>query len=407
VTTDRPLRIVLVQLFELPSAMAHAIQIVCTAEALARRGHEVVLHAKPGRAGGSPLEAAETILGRALPPGLTVEALPFRHKGLAGLDYRRRLATHVLRAAGRTVFYARGRRQAVAVLRIRRALRKRTPLVYEFHNVEHVVQRESGRERRAADTFLEERRIAREADGLTAISEPLADDVAELFDVARPTIVADGVDLERFRGIADPFSSDAFTPDALKKDGWARIVYAGSLYPHKGVEGLVHMLCELPEHVRLTIVGGNPPKELDRLRALAVDLAVAPRIAFTGQRTPPQVADELAKADLIVLPAAAESRSQRYTSPLKLFEAMATGAPIVAAPSASLTSILRDGETAFVATSGAPADLAAAVLRALDAGPARAIGRAARDAAEAYGWSQRAERIEAVLRPLMDSSSRP
>lgn len=378
--------------------MAHAIQIVCTADALARRGHEVVLHVKAGQAArsgeaavASPGEAAETILGRPAPSGLSIETLPFRHKGLAGLDYRRRLAAQVLSDSGRTTFYARQRRQAIAVLRIRRALRKHPPLVYEFHNVEHVVQRESGRERRAADTLAEEARIAREADALTAISEPLADDLSEIFGVERPTVVPDGVDLERFRDIADPFS---------KKDA-PHIVYAGSLYPHKGVESLLHMLRQLPDNARLTIVGGNPPEELERLRTLAAGDA---RVTFTGQRTPPEVAGELAGADLIVLPAAAEARSQRYTSPLKLFEAMATGAPIVAAPSASLTSVLRDGETAFIAASSDPADLAAAVLRACDTAPARAVGRAACAAAEAYGWSQRAERIEATLQPLLDTT---
>lgn len=380
------MRIVFVQLFELPSPMAHAIQILHTACALAERGHRVVLHPRRSKAGADPADEAARTLGRELPEGLAIRAVPFRHKRLAGLDFRRRLAGYLRRDDGGTAFYARQRRQTLSALGLRRILRARTPIVYEFHNLEHVLARESGHQRRAAEIRAEEQRIAWEADALVAISRPLAEDLAQAFSVAAPTVIPDGVDLERFRGVAHSF------------EGEFHIVYAGSLYRHKAVENLVHMMRELPQCVALTLVGGHPLKEFQRLRSLVcADDSIASRIRFTGQRTPSEVARELARADLIVLPAADGSRSQRYTSPLKLFEAMGTGTPIVAAPSPALTSILRDGETAVIAASGSPGDLAAAVRRALDPALGRTLGGAARAAAEAYAWARRAERIEAIL----------
>jgi glycosyltransferase involved in cell wall biosynthesis len=181
-----------------------------------------------------------------------------------------------------------------------------------------------------------------------------------------------------------------------------RAIYAGSLYRHKGVEDLLEVVRRVPAHVELVIAGGNPASELERLRALAAgDLTLARRVRFLGQLPGAEVALELARADLILLPAGRESRSQRYTSPLKLFEAMASGVPIVAARTASFRSVLRDGETAFIAGGAEPASLADGVLRAIaDPERARAIGCAAREAAKQYAWSERALRLERFLSAL-------
>ena len=165
------MRIVLVQLFELPSEMAHAIQIVSTAGALAQRGHEVVLHVRCAEHAAAVAAACE-ILGAPLPAGLTIAPARARHKGLAGLGYRSRLAASLWRDP-ETRFYARQRRQTLSVLALRRALGRRATVVYEFHNIEHVVAREAGNASRANTVRAEEQRLAHAADGLVAISDPL------------------------------------------------------------------------------------------------------------------------------------------------------------------------------------------------------------------------------------------
>ena len=382
------------QAVALPARMAHALQIVRTADALARAGHRAVLYVRADRPGGER-EALAEILGREPSAGVEIAALSFDHKGLAGAELRARLLAGAVR--GDTAFYARHRRSALWLLRARAWLGRRARIAYEFHNLEHVLAAATAAAATAAPEARriqrEERQIADSADALAAISDPLADDLVAAFGLARrPEVIPDGVDLAQFRGRGRPFAS------AASAAGRARLLYAGSLYRHKGVDSLLGALALLPDGVELLVAGGQPPSELERLRAAAAELGVGARTSFLGQLAPRDVPALYERADVVVLPAGDEARSQRYTSPLKLFEAMASGVPIAAAGAPSLASVLRDGRTAFLASSHEPAALAEAVRRALGDPPrARAIGAAAARAAEDYTWERRADRIAALV----------
>ena len=392
------LELAYVEILEYPRVTAHAIQILSMASALVALGHRVSIWLRsltPTRPDAAALEAwLGESFGLAPGPGLALHPLVWSHKGLAGLDLRLRLLARLWGAGPGTLFLGRNRRQTLRLLAARRLARRRVPaIVYELHNLEHELAREEGRFREARRIRAEEERLVRQVDGIAAISRPLAEDLQGALAPACPVeVLPDGVDLERFRGIArSPLSRER-----------VELVYAGGLFPHKGVDCLLHALAHLPERVRLSVVGGNPPEDLERLKALAGELfGDAPRVRFEGQVPPAEVPRHLARADLLLLPAGPQVRSQRYTSPLKLFEAMATGAPIVAAPSPALTSLLEDGRNAVVARSCGAQDLAAAVLRALEE-PERALdmARTAMREVEGFSWEERARRLVAWCRSL-------
>jgi len=86
--------------------------------------------------------------------------------------------------------------------------------------------------------------------------------------------------------------------------------------------------------------------------------------------------------------------SRYFTSPLKLFDYMAAGVPIVASDLPALREVLTDEENALLVPPGEPDGLARAIERLLG-DPALADclrGRAFADVA-AYTWDRRAERI--------------
>src|SRR4029453_3355448 len=104
------------------------------------------------------------------------------------------------------------------------------------------------------------------------------------------------------------------------------------------------------------------------------------------------------EADLLVLPNRATSVSASYTSPLKLFEYLAAGRPIVASDLPALREILRDRENAWLVPADDPAALATALDRlARDRGLALRLARAAFDEAAEFSWDRRAARLEQVL----------
>src|SRR5204863_2437125 len=81
------------------------------------------------------------------------------------------------------------------------------------------------------------------------------------------------------------------------------IVYAGQLYPWKGVDTLVRALAMLPR-ARLKIVGGlaEDDPHAQALRALAGELAVADRVDFTGFVPHNRVADAIAGSAAAAIP---------------------------------------------------------------------------------------------------------
>jgi glycosyltransferase involved in cell wall biosynthesis len=379
------LNIVIVQLFDFPSKMAHSVQILGTAAALARRSNSVHLHPRvvPGNDFAADLRKH---YGYAAPDDLHVAPIGWKHKGIAGLLFRLHLLRHYL-CRKHCVFYARQRRQALFLLMLRKWFGKRHWIVYEFHNLEHIVAAQEGKQAKAEKIEAEERKLVKGADRVVAISAPLAKEAASVFGIEQPLeVVPSGVDLERFYGIGSP-----------KFDGsTTRLVYAGSLFEYKGVDALVGALAFLPDHVFLTVIGGNSPRDLERLQALALTIPGGDkRICFRGQVELSSVPGHLAEGDLIVIPASEEARSDRFTSPLKLFEAMATGIPLVIAPSEAMTSVLEDGRTAFFAASTSAQDLARAIGDAMEKPDlAIAIGQNAQEVSKAFGWDQRAELIE-------------
>jgi glycosyltransferase involved in cell wall biosynthesis len=379
--TRGALRVDWLQIVQTPLRMAHALQVIRSADALARRGHAVRVFTR----GGGALAVIEQALGRTPAPGLRAVELP-SHKGAAGLVLRAAIARFALGASGDRAIVAR----ELALARF--ALRFGVPLVFEFHNLEHVLAAETGRADEVARIRADEQRIAQSAHGLVAISAPLAQDVLrELATEREVAVVPDGVELAAF----------APREPRVRFESPIRVAYAGSLYSHKGVDTLLDMVEELarragPAAFELAIAGGEPATELERLRTRAN--ALQARIEFAGALDPRAVPAFLQRADVLVLPSGSETRSQRYTSPLKLFEALASGVPIVAAPSAAHASVLGDGGIATLASGATGAELAAAVL-ALVADPNAARGQAerARAAAERYSWDARAAALERVL----------
>ena len=102
-----------------------------------------------------------------------------------------------------------------------------------------------------------------------------------------------------------------------------------------------------------------------------------------------------AAADVLVLPNTAQAAiSREHTSPLKLFEYMAAGRPIVASDLPSLREVLRHGDNAWLMQPDDPAALAQGIQHLL-AEPALAarLAAQAQEEVQAYTWEQRAANI--------------
>jgi glycosyltransferase involved in cell wall biosynthesis len=379
----------------LPLERANGVQTVSTCHALAARGHRVTLLVRPDTAA----DARDPLAFYGLEPleGFTIARVPVA--GPAPLRRARYLASAVRRSLAMprpSLVFTRDLGVASLVARVPRP--GRPPLVYESHGYAPTVsalmptlhaRAASASAAKLARLERRERRVWASADGYVTLTAAHAAELADRFGPrAALAVVPDGARLEANRTFAWA------GPRARRPV----VAYAGHLYPWKGVDVLIEALARLPE-VDGRIVGGHPrEQDLARLTALAASRGLADRVRFTGLVPPRAVADALADADVLVLPNVHTEVSARYTSPLKLFEYLAAGRPIVASRLPALGEILEDGVNALLVTPGDPQAIADAVRRLANDLPlaVRLAARAFADA-ERYTWARRAERLDVLF----------
>jgi len=375
-----------------PIERANGVQTMATCRALAARGHDVRLVVRPDTAAVArdPFE----FYGEARAPSLAITAVP-ASGGARTRRVRFLLSALALARAHRSaVIYTRDLGVAALLLQAPRPVRP--AVVYEAHGVSAVVRAElpallgppaaaaSDRKLRRLDRH--ERRVWRRAPAVVAITHALAAELAHRHGPRdRVFVVPDG---------AHPMPPLA--PQGPRPSPVAG--YAGHLYPWKGVEVLIRALALAPSY-RALVVGGHPQEgDRGRVERLAGELGVCDRVTFAGLVPPREVRLALEPASVLVLPNTATASSERYTSPLKLFEYLTTGRPIVASDLPAIREVLRDGETALLVPPGDERALAAALGRlAGDLALAARIGAAAQALAARFTWEARAARIEAAL----------
>lgn len=231
---------------------------------------------------------------------------------------------------------------------------------------------------------------SRHTDRLVVITHRLRERyVAAGIPAERVLVAPDGVDVAQFEPPMD-------RTEARKQLGLpleAKIVsYTGHLFEWKGIYVLVDAALHLPD-VLFLIVGGMAGDQ-ERLRAYIAGQSIE-NVRLIGHIPPVEVPTFLFAADVLVLPnPGREPISREYTSPLKLFEYMASGTPIVATDLPSVREILCDGKNAVLVSPAEPQALADGIERGLsNVELATRIGRRAREDVARYTWTERARRI--------------
>ncbi len=378
-----------------PLERANGVQTVKTAAALARAGCQVRLVVRDS----DPRPTAEilALYGLAPDPRLHVVRLGVLHQrgafALPRLLYLARAGRAARRAASRgDVVFTRDLQLADLLLAAR------TPrVVYEAHAVEHVMYAERGALYGTAETEdpkktarlrAREARVWRGAAGFVTTTAGIRDAFAAAFGPReRVAVVGNGGDVpedRRFPGLAS--------------GGSKRVLYAGQLYPWKGVDVLLEAMAGVPD-AELVILGGlEGEPDLARVRARVEALGLAARTTMAGTVPQARVAEELARADVVAVPFLLSRMTERHTSPIKAFEAMAAGRPIVASDTPATREILEDGTSALLVPPGDAAALRAAIARLLsDHGLAERLARAAWDASVNHSWAARARALCALF----------
>jgi glycosyltransferase involved in cell wall biosynthesis len=271
------------------------------------------------------------------------------------------------------------------------------PFVLEWNGSQVWVRKnwrvENGRAQRWLARLLDPMLVAMERNVVSraALVSSVSREAAEMALVAgalkaNTLVVPNAVDVAEVDAALGNVPSARGGSDVLL--GWA-----GSFGPWHGAEIAVRALARLPSQATLRMIGdGN---ERVACEQLAETLGVADRVEVTGALTREDALRGLMACDVLLSPHTPLRNQPFFGSPIKAFEYMALGKPIVVSRLGQLGEIFEEGVTARLVNPGDVDDLVRAVMEVLQSPDrGRALGEAARRVVERdHTWDDRARTI--------------
>lgn len=219
---------------------------------------------------------------------------------------------------------------------------KKRPVYLDCDDYEAASNRFSARWQKWVVAFFEDR-LPAVAAGITVNTHFTRKRLEELgYPADRIVYVPNGVDRERFSGIGNP------AVEALRQQlnlvSRRVVLYVGSLsLASHAVDLLLEafaLVQRVESHALLMLVGGG--EDYEELQIQAKALRLADSIRFVGRVPPHRVPLYYRMADVSVDPVR-DTPAEQARSPLKLFESLASGTPVITGDVGDRRSILASG----------------------------------------------------------------
>lgn len=237
-----------------------------------------------------------------------------------------------------------------------------------------------------------------------AVSETLRHLVSERWDAEpeRISIVPNGVELEVFRPDAEPLGMRK----ELGLEGKKVICFVGAMGPWHGLENLIksfpYVLEDVPD-AELVLVGFMKEFGTSHLAEMAKEYGVSEKLHLLGRKLPHEVPRVLVESDVAVAPYPARDFG---FSPLKLFEYMACGVPIVCSDLPSTREIIDHDRNGLLAPPGDSDSLAEAIVRVLVDKPlGKRLSVEGLRRVTSFSWKESTKKLVGVYQKALDSAA--
>jgi glycosyltransferase involved in cell wall biosynthesis len=235
-----------------------------------------------------------------------------------------------------------------------------------------------------------ERRILRGATGIVFVSSRFKRDCEVAHGALPPSVVspncADG----------DVFDPKRFQRDTVRQtlgiETDAVVVgYVGAFVLWHGVHWYVDAISErIRENPKLILLMVGDGRAYEQVRETVVSRGLADRVLLPGRVSHERVPEVMSAMDFAVLP-----DSNEFGSPMKLFEFMAMGVPVLAPDLPPIAEVIEDGQTGWLfPRRDVEACIDATMSMANDPTSVRAVGKRARARVlERHQWTHNAREI--------------
>ncbi len=233
-----------------------------------------------------------------------------------------------------------------------------------------------------------------------------ADVVLPVTQVLADRVISAGVSPDRVRVIPNGINTEAFSglpsPEDSKRqfglEGRTVLGFVGFMRDWHGLHRVLEYMAQARQRDSLhaLFIGDGPARA--GLEERARDLGIADHVTITGVMPRDEVPRALAAFDVALQPAVVD-----YASPLKLFEYLALGLPIIAPDSPNIREVLDDGCNAALFRNGDGDSFIECLTRVCeDAELRQKLARGARDTIAARGltWRRNAERVQDIAESL-------
>jgi glycosyltransferase involved in cell wall biosynthesis len=320
---------------------------------------------------------------------------------LAKLPLDLLLAFSVLRRAASTRYDAIHSHEEGGLIGVVVAALLRVPHLYDMHSSlpQQLTNFAFSRSRAIRRVFLVLERVMIRRSRVVIVICPSLQETVHLIDPGACVILienAPGSSEERSTpeqaaAVRRQFGLSAVTPVVL---------YTGTFEAYQGLdllfEAMARVHVSVPE-ARLLLAGGQPD-QVTRARQQARAAGIEAITIFAGERPAAEMPGYLLACDVLVSP-----RTRGTNTPLKIYQYLRSGKPIVATRMLTHTQVL--GDDTAILTGPSPHEFAGGVLAALqDRDRAAAIGQRARELADTkYTYDAYLERTRQACEALLPS----
>lgn len=358
----------------LPSPHANAVHVMKMADALAKLGNNVTLFARKGEgeAEGRDVLRAYSVSEEFRLRRISVGSVPI----LSGLTYAKRVLNETAADSSIDLIYSR------ACLAIQGHCSSKIPLIFEAHSLP------KGYGRR----WMEQRLFdASNFRALVVISKALRDDYLKLF----PSLRGKRIIVAHDAANRIPAVASSVEPSRAG-DIKFHVGYVGHLHEGRGIE-VIEALAKAFPNIGFNVVGGIA-RDVEIWKSRTSTLL---NLVFHGFKAHSDLPQFYAGFDVLLAPyqqkvqVAGGRDTSRWMSPMKIFEYMSSGRPIIASRLPVLEEVLKDEVNCLLVEPDNITQWIAALQRIITTESLRhqLAATAFKEFTELYTWERRAQTV--------------